>query len=189
MAEFISALAGGNNAQLMVEVCRSKAGPTTLALAAAGHQTGGRVVCILPSIKEVQVSKFELSGHLNDDVEFVIGDPHILLINQYKDVDFLVVDCRINDQEVIFKTGQKNGALVMGYNALHMVPSRKELGHFLPIGEGLLVSINVPKTLSTRGYGTGSTRNRSKWIVKIDKCTGEEHVFRVICPQQRTIQA
>lgn len=187
VAEFISALAGGNNAQLMVEVCGSTAGPTTLALVAAAHQTGGRVVCILPGIKEVQVSKSELSGHLNL-VELVIGDPHILLINQYKDADFLVVDCRINDQEVIFKTGQQNGALVMGYNAQHMVPSRKELGHFLPIGEGLLVS-NMPKTLSTRGHGTAPTRKKSKWIVKIDKCTGEEHVFRVICPQQRIIQA
>uniref|UniRef100_A0A7C8ZDB9 Uncharacterized protein n=1 Tax=Opuntia streptacantha TaxID=393608 RepID=A0A7C8ZDB9_OPUST len=188
VAEFISALAGGNNAQLMVEVCWSIAGPATLALVAAAHPTGGRVVCIVPGMKEVQLSKSELSGHL-DSVELVTGDPHTLLTNQYKGADFLVVDFRINDQEVIFSTGQKNKGLVVGYNAQQMVPSKELGGHFLPIGEGLLVS-NVPKTSRSRGYGTGATRKvRSKWIVKVDNCTGEEHVFRVTYPQQRIIHA
>lgn len=180
MAEFISALAGGNNAKLMVEICGSIAGPTTLGLVAAAKQTSGRVVCILPGPKELQASKSQLSRYLNH-VEFVIGDPLTLLTNRYNSADFVTVDCNINGHEAIFKTGQKGGALVVGYNAQHLVPSYNELGgHFLPIGEGLLVS-KVPKH--------HDIRKKSKWIVKVDKCTGEEHVFRITCPQQKVIQA
>ncbi|GKE73741.1 putative S-adenosyl-L-methionine-dependent methyltransferase, partial [Tanacetum coccineum] len=40
MVEFISAIAAGNNAKLMVLACASAAGPTTLGLIAASHQTG-----------------------------------------------------------------------------------------------------------------------------------------------------
>ncbi|XP_075079411.1 uncharacterized protein LOC107820947 [Nicotiana tabacum] len=43
-AEFISALAVGNNVQLMVVACANVADSTTRALAAAAQQTGGRVV-------------------------------------------------------------------------------------------------------------------------------------------------
>ncbi|XP_021748641.1 uncharacterized protein LOC110714438 [Chenopodium quinoa] len=195
VAEFISALAGGNNAQFMVEVCGSIAGPTTLGLVAAAQQTGGRVVCILPGSTELQASKSQLSRYL-DHVEFVIGDPLDLLTNQFKSADFVTIDCNIDGHEVIFKTAQKEriqgkgGALVVGYNAQHLVPSCNELGgHFLPIGEGLLIS-KVPKNHGIRDYnGNGLNTKRSKWVVKVDKCTGEEHVFRVTSPQQKIIQA
>lgn len=195
VAEFISALAGGNNAQLMVEVCGSKAGPTTLALVAAASQTGGRVVCILPGPKELEASKSELSRYL-DRIEFVTGDPLTLLTNDYKGADFVTVDCDIDGHKTIFKTAQKGaahteaGALVVGYNAQHMVPSWSGLGgHFLPIGEGLLVS-KVPKNHhGLRDCGNSPNGKRSKWIVKVDKCTGEEHVFRVTSPQPKVIYA
>ncbi|XP_010692240.2 uncharacterized protein LOC104905399 [Beta vulgaris subsp. vulgaris] len=185
VAEFISALAGGNNAQLMVEVCGSTAGSNTLALVAAAHQTGGRVVCILPSQKELRTSKFELMSRYVNRIEFVTGDALSLLSNEYKSADFVTVDCNINCHEMIFKEAQ-NGGIVVGYNAQHLVPSSNELGgHFLPIGEGLLVS-KVPKRHDFRSSYNGK---RSKWIVKVDKCTGEEHVFRITCPQQKIIQA
>lgn len=191
VSEFISALAGGNNAQLMVEVCGSTAGPTTLGLVAAAQQTGGRVVCILPGSTELQASKSQLSRYI-DQVEFVTGDPLSLLTNRFKSADFVTVDCNIKGHKAIFKSAQKGGiqskggALVVGYNAQHLVPSHNELGgHFLPIGEGLLVS----KVLKHNGIrncnGSELTRKRSKWVVKVDKCTGEEHVFRVTCPQQK----
>ncbi|XP_021756159.1 uncharacterized protein LOC110721329 [Chenopodium quinoa] len=194
VAEFISALAGGNNAQLMVEVCGSIAGPTTLGLVAAAQQTSGRVVCILPGSTELQASKSQLSRYL-DHVEFVIGDPLDLLTNRFKSGDSVTVDCNIDGHEGIFKAAQKGrvqgkgGALVVGYNAQHLVPSCNKLGgHFLPIGEGLLVS-KVPKNHGIRDYnGNGLNTKRSKWIVKVDKCTGEEHVFRVTSPQ-KVIQA
>ncbi|KAK4350764.1 hypothetical protein RND71_030077 [Anisodus tanguticus] len=40
-AEFISALAAGNSAQIMVVACANVADSTTLALVAAAQQTGG----------------------------------------------------------------------------------------------------------------------------------------------------
>lgn len=191
MAEFISALAAGNNAQLMMEVCGSTAGATTVALVAAAHQTGGRVVCILPGPKDLEASKSELACY-SDRIEFVVGDPLTLLTNVYKGVDFVAVDCNIDGHKEIYKETLKDGshneggALVVGYNAHWTVSTWNGLGgHFLPIGGGLLVS-KVPKN---HGGISGPNGKRSKWIVKVDKCTGEEHVFRVTCPQQKVIQA
>ncbi|XP_057522738.1 uncharacterized protein LOC130802717 [Amaranthus tricolor] len=191
VAEFISALAGGNNAKLMVEVCGSIAGPTTLGLIAAAHQTGGRVVCILPGPKEVHLSKSELSSYINQ-VEFVTGDPLTLLSNRFKGANFVTVDCNINGHDVIFKTAEKDGihnaggAIVVGYNAQNKVSLG---GHFLPIGEGLQIS-KVPKYKGFKEcYAYGINGKRSKWIVKVDKCTGEEHVFRVACPHRKVVHA
>ncbi|XP_021677858.1 uncharacterized protein LOC110662986 isoform X2 [Hevea brasiliensis] len=102
MAEFISALAAGNNAQLMVVASARVAGSTTLPLVAAAQQTGGQ-------------------GSWPNE----------------------------------FKT------------------------HFLPIGEGLLVTRIGGKV----DDGSGQ-RKRSRWVIRVDECTGEEHVYRVTCPQQ-----
>ncbi|KAL2892415.1 Phospholipase D LhSicTox-alphaIA2aii [Bienertia sinuspersici] len=189
VAEFISALAGGNNAKLMVEVCGSIAGPTTLGLVAAAHQTGGRVVCILPGPTEVQESKSKLSSYVNK-VEFITGDQLYLLTNTFKGADFVTLDCNIENHKAIFKSAQKEGALVVGYNAHHLVPSCNELGgHFLPIGEGLLVS-KVVNQHGVKGFsGNGFNDKRSKWITKVDRCTGEEHVFKVTCLRPKVIQA
>ena len=188
MAEFISALAGGNNAQLMVEVRGSTAGSTTLGLVAAARQTGGRVVCILPGPNELEVSRSELSNY-SGCIEFVIGDPISLLTNGYKGADFVVVDCNINSHGAVLKAVQKReaqGLLFVGYNAQHRVPLGDKLGgHFLPIGEGLLVS----KVAKNGVTGGGLSGKKSKWVVTVDKCTGEEHVFRVTCPQHKVIQA
>ncbi|KAL9228987.1 hypothetical protein vseg_004507 [Gypsophila vaccaria] len=181
VAEFISALAGGNNAKFMVEVCGSTSGPTTLGLVAAAQQNNGRVICILPGPKEVEISKSNMSRYLNR-VEFVAGDPITLLTCDYRDANFVTIDCNIEGHKEIFKAVKKNrlvgeaGPFVVGYNAQKMVPLCGELGgHFLPIGEGLLVCDKVHKE---NGFGV----KKSKWVVKVDKLTGEEHVFRVTCP-------
>lgn len=77
-----------------------------------------------------------------------------------------------------------DGGLVVGYNALHRGSwqSDRELkAHFLPIGEGLLVT----RTGKKNGGG-----NRSHWVVKVDKyCSGEEHVFRIKDPRRKCIDA
>ncbi|XP_068649604.1 uncharacterized protein [Aristolochia californica] len=86
VSEFISALAAGNSAQLMVEACDGAAGATTLALAAAAHETGGRVVCILPGFHELQQSK-ETLGAEATGVEFVVGDASTLLLSDYYGAD------------------------------------------------------------------------------------------------------
>ncbi|XAR66160.1 hypothetical protein NMG60_11012280 [Bertholletia excelsa] len=57
VAEFVSALAAGSNALLMVVASAIVACSATLALADAAPQTGGRVVYILPGIEELNSSK------------------------------------------------------------------------------------------------------------------------------------
>lgn len=100
------------------------------------------------------MSKSELSNYLNQ-VEFVTGDPVNLLSNQYKDADFVTVDFNVCDHNVIFKAARKckihnkGGVFVVGYNAQNVSPL--EEGHFLPIGEGLLVS-KVPKSHDFKGF-------------------------------------
>ncbi|OIT26878.1 hypothetical protein A4A49_57320 [Nicotiana attenuata] len=96
-AEFISALAAGNNVQLMVVAYANVADSTTLALVAAAQQTGGRVV-----------------------------------------------------------------------------------------GEGLLLTRIGAKAKKVTAQGM---ENRGHWIVKVDKCIGEEHVYRVKSPRRRVVEA
>ncbi|PSS32423.1 Receptor-type tyrosine-protein like [Actinidia chinensis var. chinensis] len=118
MAEFVSALAAGTNAQLMVVVGSSgrDACSTTLALVAAVHQTGGRVVCILPGLEDLTVFKNAL-GPGARHVEFVIGEAESLL----KEADFVVIDCGLKNHEGIFRAVEgcerEKGAIVLGYNA------------------------------------------------------------------------
>ncbi|KAH7519585.1 hypothetical protein FEM48_Zijuj08G0052600 [Ziziphus jujuba var. spinosa] len=190
VGEFISAIAAGNNAQLMVMVCAGIAGSTTaLALVAAAHQTGGRVVCILPRPDGLQASKIAL-GNYSNSVEFVTGEAKTLLLDDYKEADFVLIDCNIDHPKEVFQAAKKSseldGGLVVGYNALHRESnwqSDHELkAHFLPIGEGLLV------TRTCKRHGGGGNR-RGHWVVKIDKCTGEEHVFRIRDPQRKWIEA
>ncbi|KAK3195011.1 hypothetical protein Dsin_026321 [Dipteronia sinensis] len=127
IAEFISAIAAGNNAQLMVMACSNVAVSTALALVAAAHQTGGRVVCILSGLNNanIQVSKEALGPHANC-IEFVAGDAQRLLMDheEYKCADFVLIDCNLDDHKGAFRaakecTSNHGGGLIVGYNALH----------------------------------------------------------------------
>ncbi|CAL5208131.1 unnamed protein product [Lathyrus oleraceus] len=198
VAEFISALAAGNNAQMMIVACATVADSTTLALIAAANQTGGKVICIVPNHKVLRASKHVL-GKASHQVEFIVGEAQeVLVMDEYEGADFLLIDCNIENHEEILKAieeGRKvnDGAIVVGYNAFSCKGSWLSSGsktQLLPIGEGLLVTRfgmveNSPK------YGTSRTMGKVKshWVVKVDKCTGEEHVFRVRSPQGKVIQA
>ncbi|KAI4351897.1 hypothetical protein L6164_006199 [Bauhinia variegata] len=195
VAEFISALAAGNNAQLMVVACAGAANSTILALVAAANQTGGHVICIVHSLEEINASRNAL-GVAAHRVQFVIGEAQDLLLSQYESADFVLIDCKLENHEQILRAvevgGKQNGTVVVGYNAFSKgswwsCGSKTQL---LPIGEGLLVTKfgetgngNSPK------YGSGMGRSKSRWVVKVDKCTGEEHVFRVRFPQGKVIHA
>ncbi|XP_076940966.1 uncharacterized protein LOC143610348 [Bidens hawaiensis] len=184
VAEFISTIAAGNNAQLMVVACTATAGLTTLGLIAASHQTGGRLVCIVKENEELQSSMQALNQEANH-VEFVIGDAQSLLSNEYKSADFVVIDCNIDDHEGNLEAMQnerEKNTVVLGYNAYwkdSWAWSRSNTS-LLPIGEGLLL-MRVAAKCENRGGGGGGGR-RSRWVVKVDKCTGEEHVFRIRSP-------
>ncbi|KAM0061759.1 hypothetical protein Hdeb2414_s0004g00139891 [Helianthus debilis subsp. tardiflorus] len=175
-AEFISAIAAGSNAQFMVVACAAMAGSTTLGLIAASHQTGGRLVCIVKGIGELESSKQVLNSDANQ-VEFVVGNAESLLSNEYKSTDFVVIDCNLENHEGILGAIQSNRekrTIVLGCNAYwkdSRVWSRSN-GHLLAIGEGLLM-MRVP------GKCENSGGRRRHWVVKVDKCTGEEHVFRI----------
>lgn len=191
VAEFISALAAGNNAQLMVVACASAANSTTLALVAAAHQTGGRVVCILRGHEELQLSK-QVLGFDACHVEFVIGEAQILLLTHYSEADFVLIDCNLENHEGILgavQAGKKqNGAIVVGFNAFSKGSwwSSGSKTQLLPIGQGLLVTRIAANAKIGSGCGY---RKRSHWVVKVDKCTGEEHVFRVRFPQGKQLEA
>lgn len=183
MAEFISALAAGNNAQLMVMVSARVTASTTLPLVAAAHQTGGQVTCILSTESDFIVSRNSL-GPYADCVKFVVEDAKTLLLSDYKRADFVLIDCNIDDCEGVFRAAQECGrngrGLIVGFNAFHRGPWRNDLKtHFLPIGEGLLV-IRIGDKIDN---GCGQ-RKRSRWVTRVDECTGEEHVYRVTCAQQ-----
>ncbi|KAL6291379.1 hypothetical protein ACE6H2_008889 [Prunus campanulata] len=185
VVEFISALAAGNNAQLMVVACAGAADSTILALLAAAQQTGGRVVCILRGNKELHLSE-KILGINVCHIEFVIGEAQNLLLNYYKEADFVLIDCNLKNHEAILRAVQmgkkQNGAIVVGHNAFGKGSwwsggSRTQL---LPIGGGLLVTrIAAPKNESSKMVGINGSGKKSHWVVKVDKCTGEEHVFRV----------
>ncbi|CAN4085263.1 unnamed protein product [Withania somnifera] len=144
MAEFISALAAGNNAQLMVVACAGAAdSATTLALVAAAQQTGGRVICISGSVDKL-IQSIESVGRNSRHVEFVTGDANMLLINDYRKADFVLIDCNLRNCEGILQTARMMGenVSILGYNALFMGSWRCQSfnAHLLPIGEGLLVT-------------------------------------------------
>ncbi|OAY48169.1 uncharacterized protein LOC110618193 [Manihot esculenta] len=186
VAEFISALAAGNNAQLMVVACASSATSTVLALVAAAHQTGGRVICILRDHRELQISRHVL-GLEACHIEFVVGEAQNLLLTNYSEADFVLIDCNLENHERILgevkASRKKNEAIVVGYNAFTKGSwwSTGSKTQLLPIGEGLLVT-RIPASAKIG-------KRSSHWVVKVDKCTGEEHVFRVRFPQGKQIKA
>ncbi|KAK9145478.1 hypothetical protein Sjap_005381 [Stephania japonica] len=106
-SEFISALAAGMNAKLIVEVS-SDVSPSTIALAAAARQTGGRVICILPEDKTQNQSKkvIKESG-LKDVVEFKVGDP-VEMLSHYENIDFSLIDCNTDDYSRLLKAVDVN---------------------------------------------------------------------------------
>ncbi|KAL2325416.1 hypothetical protein Fmac_024474 [Flemingia macrophylla] len=194
VAEFISALAAGNNAQLMVVACAGAADSTTLALVTAAHQTGGHVVCIVPSHEDLSASKNAL-GENASQVQFIVGEAQQepVLLSQ---ADFVLIDCNLVSHGEISKAiqcgGMQNGTIVVGYNALSCRGSWRSCGsktQLLPIGKGLLVTrFGASATSQKCGSGTSKIRS-SRWIVKVDKCTGEEHMYRIRVPQGKVVKA
>ncbi|KAF7813313.1 S-adenosyl-L-methionine-dependent methyltransferase [Senna tora] len=199
VAEFISALAAGTNAQKMVVAGADAADSAAilLALTAAAHQTHGQVICIVQTLDHLASEAYssKLAG-----VEFLVGDARQLLAtsSRLEGADFVLVDYNLERHEEVVGAvrGNNGGTVVVGYNAMSCKGccwwnnncGRKS--QLLPIGGGLVVTRfggsnrNIPK------YGGGKGKsNKSRWVVTVDKCTGEEHVFRVRVPHGRVIHA
>lgn len=98
--EFVSALAAGMKAKLIVEVA-SRASPSTIALAAAARQTGGRLVSILPVPVPDESQEVIKNSGLKDQVEFRTEDPSKIL-PYCENIDFSLVDCKDENYARLF---------------------------------------------------------------------------------------
>ncbi|KAM5555642.1 hypothetical protein ABKV19_023523 [Rosa sericea] len=198
--EFVSALAAGMKAKLIVEVT-SSASPSTIALAAAAKHTGGKLVCILPEPDLAESKKVIKDSGLKDLVEFKTGDPFELLTN-YENIDFSLVDCKNDEYTGLLKLLDVNPrkSVVVATN---LVGERKGFeGHVKgvkeervvvrsmkhPIGKGMEVTMigkedwgggRVSNGAEKRGGFKKRNGNKSKWLVKVDEKSGEEHIFRI----------
>lgn len=191
VGEFISAFAAGNNARLMVIVCATTAGCTVAGLVAAAYETGGRVICIVRGNSELN-SSINALGCNAGRVEFVVGEAQTLLSEKYMNADLVVIDCKVENHEGIYRAVEASATrsepkikkIVIGYNVFICKDPLRWGGsktQVLPIGEGLLI---------TRIDGKSEeNKKRSHWIVRVDKFTGEEHVFRIRSPRKRVNKA
>ncbi|XP_030540995.1 uncharacterized protein LOC115748606 [Rhodamnia argentea] len=200
--EFISALAAGMRAKLMVEVA-SGVSPSTIALAAAARHTGGKLVCIVPEPVLAESKRVIKDTGLKDMVEFKTGNPFELL-PKYKNIDFSLVDCNSDDNADLLKVLDVNPSMSVVV-ANNLVGERKGLEGSVkgvpskvavrstkhPIGEGMEVTVimknDEPEKTDRRGgrnhreveEGGPARTNKSRWICKVDVESGEEHIFRV----------
>ena len=92
VAEFLCALAAGSRARTLLEIGGSS-GLSTIALAAAARQTGGRLVSIeIERIRQEKARRTLTALGLSDGVEFVLADAATVL-NQYEGLEFVLIDC------------------------------------------------------------------------------------------------
>lgn len=184
--EFIAALAAGIEAKLIVEVS-SCAGPSTIALAVAARQIGGRLICILSdsqALLDAMVAMKELG--LSRVVEFIIGDAEDIL-PQYVDVDFALIDCAKEHNVELFEVLRFNStrAVVVAGNLF----DRKAIAAYgkiiknrpgarsitLPIGKGIEIS-----RLSSADEDNGRSQQgrrltkRVSWAMDLEKMYSNE---------------
>ncbi|XP_015088237.1 uncharacterized protein LOC107031399 isoform X2 [Solanum pennellii] len=207
--EFLSALAAGMSAKLIVEVT-TEGSPSTVALAAAARQTGGKLVCIIPEPILDKTQKVIQETGLNDMVEFKTGDP-VEVLHNYENIDFSLVDGKTDDYEVLMEKLDVNPrrSVVVTNN----VQGKKGIGGHLkkvenkvkvrslqhPIGKGLEVTMIGKSTefgkkenKSKSGCYShlirgGDKKNghvvkkgdKSKWVFVVDEKSGEEHIYRM----------
>jgi len=154
--EFISALAAGNQARLMVDIASGGLSASTLALAvAATHVGGGRLVCVRHEREAIEEIKAQVEAlDLERVTELRVGDPFEVM-KQYKNIDFAVVDHRIREcLELLFAMEMNpSGSVVVVSNLFHgrrsvrsctafgqMMRSAGNKSAVLPIGDGMEIT-------------------------------------------------
>jgi predicted O-methyltransferase YrrM len=149
-AELVCAVASGVGAKRLLEIGGSS-GLSTIALAAAARQTGGRVVSIEvdPKRQSLAISRLTDLG-LSGWVDFVRADAGVVLA-KYHALDFVLVDCEKEDYErFVAQLDLAPGAVVVADNilshgltsyvaAVRAYPGVESVT--LPIGKGLEVSL------------------------------------------------
>jgi hypothetical protein len=193
VAELVSAMAGGWNAQLIVEApyvpseasssssssdaSTQSPAATSLALAVAAHSTGGRYACVLPDAGALQPPAL------------VVRDAEAAMA-QLEGVDLLVVDARRRDAAAVLcaaRPGPRGMVVVRhgdsrrrGATALAAsmgAGTRVVRSVYLPIGKGVeVLHVGVGRGPSLQTGRSGGAGRR--WIRHFNHDTGEEHVFR-----------
>ncbi|CAJ1950417.1 unnamed protein product [Sphenostylis stenocarpa] len=192
--EFVSALAAGMKAKVMVEVtyCVSL---YTIALAVAARQTGGRMVCMIPESLLDESKEVIINSGLEDQVEFRTEDPSKLL-SYYENIDFFLVDCKDENYTNLLKLVDLNlkRSIVVAKNMLcdkkglrwHLREKYERLevryiNH--PLGNDMGVTCICMNDDRNKRSGVkvdcGKKRRKSSWIAKFDEESGEEHIYRV----------
>ncbi|CAL5058406.1 unnamed protein product [Urochloa decumbens] len=199
VAELVAAMAGGWNAQLVVEApdessAQSSSSPpaTSLALAAAARRTGGRYARVLP---EGGTSAAVYAGDVGPQADadagaepspttaVVAGDADEAMAG-LEGVDLLVIDARRRDAAAVLRAARPGarGMVVVrhgdarrrGAAASMAAGTRLVRSVFLPIGKGVeVLHVGVGKGPSLHSRGTAG-----RWIRHVNHDTGEEHVFR-----------
>ncbi|XP_009767757.1 uncharacterized protein LOC107828533 [Nicotiana tabacum] len=189
VAELISAMAAGWDAQMIVETwSRGGIMATSIGLAVASHVTRGRHICLVPD-EDSRIEYIQAMEHAGMSPEVVVREPEEAM-EGLMGIDFLVVDCRRNDFCRILRVAKlgHRGAVLICKNASSRVESdfrwrsvldgksRIVRSVFLPVGKGLDIA-HVGATVSGGGKG-GSEKNQSRWIRHFDRESGEEFVIR-----------
>lgn len=148
-AEFICALAAGVRATSLLEIGGSS-GISTIALAAAARQTGGRLVSIeIEPARQAESRRTLADLGLAERVDYVLADAGTVL-DRYADVQFVLIDCEKEDYVRFFdRLKLAPGAIVVADNILshdlwdyvrHVRAVAGVESVTLPIGKGLEVS-------------------------------------------------
>ncbi|KAK7389807.1 hypothetical protein VNO78_25101 [Psophocarpus tetragonolobus] len=194
--EFVSALAAGMKANLIVEAT-THVSLSTIALAAATRQTGGKMVCIVPECVLEESKEVINSSGLKEQVEFRTEDPSKLL-PFYENIDFFLVDCKDENYTRLLNLVDVNltRSIVVTKN-LHSDGDKKGLAWNLRGKDEKLEVRSIKHTLGndmeiTRISKNDETKERvrvkgdynkkrrkSSWIAKFDEESGEEHIYRV----------
>ncbi|KAI3719232.1 hypothetical protein L6452_20127 [Arctium lappa] len=187
-AEMISAMAGGWNPRLIVEAWSSGGEiMTSIALEIAARHLGARHVCIVENENSRSEYVAAMVDHGSPVPELVMEEAKEV-VAALSEVEFMVVDGRRKDLCKLFGFIELShrGAVLLCKNAMqrYMAGFRWDLAIgekalvtksvIIPMGQGLNIAY-VKKNLTSR---KSSSNDYSRWITRIDKKTGEEHVFR-----------
>ncbi|KAK7406219.1 hypothetical protein VNO78_07839 [Psophocarpus tetragonolobus] len=183
VAEFISAMAAGWNAQLIVETW-SQGGviSTSVGLAVARRHTCGRHVCVV-SDERARSEYANRMGEAGVMAEIVVGEAEEVM-EALDGVDFLVVDSRRKDFPRVLRLAKlsNKGAVLLCKNAnstskgfiwrslLAQGSSRRVVRTaFLPVGKGL----DMAHVSASGGKASGR-----RWIKHVDQQSGDVHFIR-----------
>ncbi|XP_020979283.1 uncharacterized protein LOC107643015 [Arachis ipaensis] len=191
VAEMVSAMAAGWNAQVIVETW-SQGGliATSVGLAIARRHTGGRHVCIVPD--ERSRSEYAASmGEAGMLPEIMVGEPEEVMAE-------LTGILPSPDFPRVLRLAKlsNNGAVLLCKNtgfSLSSVKWRNLLGGhgssrgvvrsvFLPVGKGLDMA-HVSSSATTGGTSVNSQsavrgNNGKRWIKHVDQRSGDVHYIR-----------